>query len=243
MRIPNLKLNKCNCIVRIYCINITHHFSWGGLMMFGSYNKFHNKINIDAAVVSSLDFITSLIASCVIFSVLGSLSLELDIPVEHVADGGQACASRSNIGEETNIFSYRALLLWYTLRRCPGYHSPGSGLSSSSSCSSSSASTLNLPSLKLRSLLFTTGFLSCGITRCRRIISRTSQATSIRSKASQTRLQTTHVSIQNHTQKRIVVHDSLKTLNQPTPSCGRQDDVFQLFHCSHLYWRGKSYCL
>merc|ERR1711963_881619 len=26
--------------------------SWGGLMMFGSYNKFHNKINIDAAVVS-----------------------------------------------------------------------------------------------------------------------------------------------------------------------------------------------
>merc|ERR1739838_508429 len=28
--------------------------SWGGLMMFGSYNKFHDKINIDAAVVSSL---------------------------------------------------------------------------------------------------------------------------------------------------------------------------------------------
>ena len=45
--------------------------SWGGLVMFGSYNKFHNKINIDASVVSSLDFITSLIASVVIFSVLG----------------------------------------------------------------------------------------------------------------------------------------------------------------------------
>lgn len=27
--------------------------SWGGLMMFGSYNKFHNKIHIDAAVVSA----------------------------------------------------------------------------------------------------------------------------------------------------------------------------------------------
>ena len=78
-------------------------------MMFGSYNKFHNKINIDAAIVSSLDFITSLIASCVIFSVLGSLSLELDIPVEHVADGGQACVPRSNIWEETNIFSTQGL--------------------------------------------------------------------------------------------------------------------------------------
>ena len=68
---------------------INFHFSWGGLMMFGSYNKFHNKINIDAAVVSSLDFITSLIASCVIFSVLGFLSHEIDVPVEHVAKGGQ----------------------------------------------------------------------------------------------------------------------------------------------------------
>jgi SNF family Na+-dependent transporter len=61
-------------------------------MMFGSYNKFHNKINIDAAIVSSLDFITSLIASCVIFSVLGALSLELDVDIEHVAEGGQGLA-------------------------------------------------------------------------------------------------------------------------------------------------------
>merc|ERR1712012_1095941 len=28
--------------------------SWGGLVMFGSYNKFHNKINWDAAFVSSM---------------------------------------------------------------------------------------------------------------------------------------------------------------------------------------------
>ena len=47
--------------------------SWGGLMMFGSYNKFHNKINVDAAVVSSLDFLTSIIASCVVFSILGKI--------------------------------------------------------------------------------------------------------------------------------------------------------------------------
>jgi len=66
--------------------------SWGGLMMFGSYNKFHNKINIDAGVVSSLDFITSIIASCVVFSVLGNLSQELGVDIENVAQAGQGLA-------------------------------------------------------------------------------------------------------------------------------------------------------
>merc|ERR1711860_378544 len=62
--------------------------SWGGLMMFGSYNKFHR----DAAFVSSLDFLTSIIASCVIFSVLGNLSQELGIDIDQVADAGQGLA-------------------------------------------------------------------------------------------------------------------------------------------------------
>ncbi len=66
--------------------------SWGGLMMFGSYNKFNNKINIDAGIVSSLDFVTSIIASVVIFSVLGFLSEQLGIPVKDVAEGGQGLA-------------------------------------------------------------------------------------------------------------------------------------------------------
>lgn len=60
--------------------------------MFGSYNKFHNKINRDAAFVSSLDFLTSIIASCVIFSVLGNLSQELGIDIDQVADAGQGLA-------------------------------------------------------------------------------------------------------------------------------------------------------
>eukprot|EP00095_Tigriopus_kingsejongensis_P003208 maker-scaffold50_size457468-snap-gene-1.20 protein:Tk03208 transcript:maker-scaffold50_size457468-snap-gene-1.20-mRNA-1 annotation:"GABA transporter " len=66
--------------------------SWGGLMMFGSYNKFHNKINYDAAFVSIVDFITSLIAATVIFSVLGFLAQELGVKVEDVAEGGQGLA-------------------------------------------------------------------------------------------------------------------------------------------------------
>ena len=42
--------------------------------------------------MSSLDFITSLIASCVIFSVLGFMSEKLGVSIEHVADGGQGLA-------------------------------------------------------------------------------------------------------------------------------------------------------
>jgi len=60
--------------------------------MFGSYNKFHNKINIDASIVSSLDFFTSLIASVVIFSVLGHQAKNLGVDIEHVAQGGQGLA-------------------------------------------------------------------------------------------------------------------------------------------------------
>ena len=32
--------------------------SWGGLIMFGSYNKFRTKVHIYATIISSLDFIT-----------------------------------------------------------------------------------------------------------------------------------------------------------------------------------------
>ena len=32
--------------------------SWGGLIMFGSYNKFRTKVHIYATIISSLDFVT-----------------------------------------------------------------------------------------------------------------------------------------------------------------------------------------
>ncbi|XP_071545769.1 sodium-dependent proline transporter-like isoform X2 [Panulirus ornatus] len=60
--------------------------SWGGLIMFGSYNKFRNKVHIDAFIVSSLDFITSLIASAAIFSVLGAMSNDLGIDIRKLAN-------------------------------------------------------------------------------------------------------------------------------------------------------------
>ena len=58
--------------------------SWGGLVMFGSYNKFHNKIHLDAAFVSSMDFLTSIISSCVVFSILGYLSGQTGVPIDQV---------------------------------------------------------------------------------------------------------------------------------------------------------------
>ena len=53
--------------------------SWGGLIMFGSYNKFRTKVHIHALAISSLDFITSIIAGVVIFSILGDLKLKLGL--------------------------------------------------------------------------------------------------------------------------------------------------------------------
>lgn len=106
--------------------------SWGGLIMFGSYNKFRNKVtlillcqclswiyyallvlnwlssvcalcislivqltnlswqvHIDALIVSSLDFITSLIASAAVFSVLGAMAKDLQIDIKQVAKSGE----------------------------------------------------------------------------------------------------------------------------------------------------------
>lgn len=66
--------------------------SWGGLIMFGSYNKFRNKVHIDAFVVSSLDFITSLIASVAIFSVLGGMAQDLGVEIDELAASGPGLA-------------------------------------------------------------------------------------------------------------------------------------------------------
>ena len=50
------------------------------------------QIHIDASVVSTLDFLTSVIASVVIFSVLGFMAKQLNVDVEDVAEGGQGLA-------------------------------------------------------------------------------------------------------------------------------------------------------
>ncbi|XP_067126161.1 sodium-dependent proline transporter-like [Centruroides vittatus] len=66
--------------------------SWGSLIMFGSYNHFHNKIHKQALLVSSLDFITSLLASLVIFCVLGMLAKETGLCIDEVVKADQGLA-------------------------------------------------------------------------------------------------------------------------------------------------------
>ncbi|XP_075729947.1 sodium-dependent proline transporter-like isoform X2 [Rhipicephalus microplus] len=66
--------------------------SWGGIIMFGSYNKFSNPVHRDALFVSTMDFITSIIGGIVIFSVLGNMSTELGIDIKEVAKAGQGLA-------------------------------------------------------------------------------------------------------------------------------------------------------
>lgn len=66
--------------------------SWGGLIMFGSYNKFNTRVHIHATLISSLDFVTSLIAGVVVFSILGNLSCKLGVPIENVVQQKQGLA-------------------------------------------------------------------------------------------------------------------------------------------------------
>ena len=60
--------------------------------MFGSYNKFKHKVHITATVISSLDFVTSIIAGVLVFSILGAQSHETGIDLEDLVDGGQGLA-------------------------------------------------------------------------------------------------------------------------------------------------------
>ena len=62
--------------------------SWGGIIMFGSYNKFDARVHVDAHIVSVVDFLTSILASIVVFSTLGHTAHVLGVPVQTVAKGG-----------------------------------------------------------------------------------------------------------------------------------------------------------
>lgn len=66
--------------------------AWGGLITLSSYNKFTNNCYKDSLIVAVSNIGTSFFAGFVIFSVIGFLAHELDVPVASVVDQGAGLA-------------------------------------------------------------------------------------------------------------------------------------------------------
>ncbi|XP_075228964.1 sodium-dependent proline transporter-like [Lycorma delicatula] len=66
--------------------------SMGGLIMYSSYNDFHNFVYRDALVVSIMDTITSLISGIVTFSIVGAMAHDLQVPINQVVKEGPGLA-------------------------------------------------------------------------------------------------------------------------------------------------------
>ncbi|XP_074605414.1 sodium-dependent nutrient amino acid transporter 1-like isoform X1 [Brevipalpus obovatus] len=60
--------------------------SGGSLVMYASYNNFRKNVYKDVIIISVIDTISSLLAGCVIFSVLGSMAFERGVDVSEVAN-------------------------------------------------------------------------------------------------------------------------------------------------------------
>ncbi|KAK0162879.1 hypothetical protein PV327_006618 [Microctonus hyperodae] len=66
--------------------------AWGGLITLSSYNKFDNNCYKDSLIVAVSNIATSFFAGLVIFSVIGFLAHELNVPVASVVDQGAGLA-------------------------------------------------------------------------------------------------------------------------------------------------------
>ncbi|XP_060078471.1 sodium- and chloride-dependent neutral and basic amino acid transporter B(0+)-like [Ylistrum balloti] len=66
--------------------------SFGGIIMFGSYNKFSNNVYGDAMLIAVMDIVTSIIAGFVIFTTFGGMAKEIGVGVEDVAKSGYGLA-------------------------------------------------------------------------------------------------------------------------------------------------------
>ncbi|KAL3861996.1 hypothetical protein ACJMK2_008002 [Sinanodonta woodiana] len=66
--------------------------SFGGIIMFGSYNKFKNQVYGDAMLIAVMDLLTSIIAGFVIFMTFGGMAKNLGVGIEDVAKAGYGLA-------------------------------------------------------------------------------------------------------------------------------------------------------
>ncbi|XP_078034795.1 sodium-dependent nutrient amino acid transporter 1 isoform X2 [Augochlora pura] len=66
---------------------------FGSIITYSSHNDFRHNIYRDAMIVTTLDTITSFIAGCTIFGILGNLAYEMNLPnIEKVVKSGASLA-------------------------------------------------------------------------------------------------------------------------------------------------------
>ncbi|KAL8571123.1 hypothetical protein ACOMHN_010584 [Nucella lapillus] len=66
--------------------------SFGGIIMFGSYNKYTNNVYGDALLISMMDLVTSMIAGFVVFTTFGGMAKSAGTTVDKVAKSGYGLA-------------------------------------------------------------------------------------------------------------------------------------------------------
>lgn len=87
-RLADIKVWEAAAVQIFFSLSI----SGGGLITLSSYNRFHNNILRDTAIVCIGNCMTSFIAGFAIFSVLGFMATELGVRVEDVATSGTGLA-------------------------------------------------------------------------------------------------------------------------------------------------------
>jgi len=83
--------------VKVWYAAVTQSFfslsvGFGALFTYSSYNDFKHNVYRDALIISFTDTFTSVLAGFTIFSVLGNLAQELNVPIEDVIKSGQGLA-------------------------------------------------------------------------------------------------------------------------------------------------------
>jgi len=87
-RLADIKVWEAAAVQIFFSLSI----AGGGLITLSSYNRFHNNILRDTAIVCIGNCLTSFVAGFAIFSVLGFMANELGVNVEDVASGGTGLA-------------------------------------------------------------------------------------------------------------------------------------------------------
>ncbi|XP_054924546.1 sodium- and chloride-dependent glycine transporter 2-like isoform X2 [Dermacentor andersoni] len=64
----------------------------GMIICFGGFNEFRNRLHKDVLVVAAADFVVSLMGGMVVFSVLGNMAYNMDVPVNDVVSSGVGLA-------------------------------------------------------------------------------------------------------------------------------------------------------